>query len=228
MPKLALLNTQKTKIMVVDKGTERKEEFVLDGEKIEEVESVVYLGSLINIKLKGSNAQEISRRQQMGRGAVRNMVSIWKSGGISLGLKVRVIRATPIAIYGCESWAMASGDKKHVDAFEVWCYRRLLRVAWMERKTNKCVMEKIGSVLMLRMSMAERKVRFFGHIVRKNGMEKRLTQRKREGKRRRDRPASCSNDLVPEFKIIDQAGHGCCIRNDDRLGRMARNHQSRR
>ena len=88
-----------------------KEDFVLDGEKIEEVGSVVYLGSLINPK--GSSAQEISRRLAMGRGAVQNMVSTWKSRVMSVGLKVRFLRATafPIAIYGCESWAMTSGDK---------------------------------------------------------------------------------------------------------------------
>ena len=116
-----LLNTQKTKIMVLDKSRERKEDFVLDGENIEEVESFVYLGSLINIK--GSSAQEIRRRLAMGRGAVQNMVSIWKSRGMSLGLNVRFLRTTAfhIAIYGCESWAMTSGDKKRVDAFELWC-----------------------------------------------------------------------------------------------------------
>ena len=121
------------------------------------------------------------------------MVSIWKSRCMSLGLKLRFLRATafPIAIYGCESWTtMASGDKKRVDAFELWCYRRLLRVSWKERKTNKWVLKKIGSVLMLRKSMGERKMRLFGHIVRNNGMEKRLMQGKMEGKRRKGRPAT--------------------------------------
>ena len=120
MSKNLLLNTQKTKIMVVDKDRESKDDFVLDGEKIEEVESFVYLGSLINTK--GSSTQEIRSRLAMGRGAVQNRVSIWKSRGMSLGLKVRFLRATafPIAIYGCESWAMTSGDKKRVDAFEMW------------------------------------------------------------------------------------------------------------
>ena len=138
-----LLNTQKTNIMVVDKGREWKEDFVLDGEKIEEVESCVYLGSLINTK--GSIAQEIRRRLAMGRGAVQNTVSIGKSRGMSLGLKVRFLMATafPIAIYGCESWAMTSGDKKRVNAFEMWCYRRLLRVSWTERKTNKWVWRRL-------------------------------------------------------------------------------------
>ena len=104
----------------------------------------------------------------MGRGPVEHMVSIWKNRGMSLGLKVRFLRANsfPTAIYGCESWAMTSGDKKRADAFEMWCYRRLLMVSRVERKTNKWALEKIGSVLMLRKSMAERKMMFFGHIVR--------------------------------------------------------------
>ena len=131
----------------------------------------------------------------MGRGAVQNMAYMWKSRGMSLGLKVRFLRATalPIVIYliyGCESWAVTSGDKKLVDAFELWCYRRLLMGLWMERKTNKWVLEKLRYVLMLTKSMAERKMRLFGHIVRKNGMEKRLMQGKMEGKRRRGRPAT--------------------------------------
>ena len=128
---------------------------------------------------------------------------------MSLGLKVRFLnRATafPIAIYGCESWAMTSGDKKSVDAFEMWCYRRLLKVSWTERKTNKWVLEKIGSALMLRKSMSERKMRFFGHIVRKNGMEKRLMQGKMEGKRRRGRPATTSFQDLKEWTKLNIAG----------------------
>ena len=120
------------------------------------------------------------------------MVFIWKSRGMSLGLNLRFLRVTafPVAIYGCESWTMISGDKKRVDALELWCYRRLIRVSWKERKTNKWVLEKIGSVLTLIKSMAERKMRFFGHIVRNNGMNNRLMQGKMEGKRRRGRPAT--------------------------------------
>ena len=119
---------------------------------------------------------------------------------MSLGLKLSEIRSTafPIAIYGCESWAMTSGDKTRVDAFEMWCYRRLLSVSWMERKTNKWVLEKIGSVLMLRKSMSERNIRFFDHMVRKNGMEKRLMQWKMEGKRRR------ADQQLPGFERMDQ------------------------
>ena len=144
----------------------------------------------------------------MGRGAVQNMVSEWKSRGMSLGLKVRLLRATafPISIHDCESWAMTSGDKKRVDAFELWCYPRLLRVSWTERKTNNWVVEKIGSVLMLRKSMSERKMRFFGDSVRKNGMEKRLMQGKMEGKRRRGTPATTWFQDLKEWTKLDIAG----------------------
>ena len=87
----------------------------------------------------------------------------------------------------------------------VWCYQRLLRVSWVERKTNKWVLEKIGSVLMLRKSMAERKMRFFGHIVRKNGMEKRLMQGKVEGKRRRGRPTTAWFQDLKEWTKLNIA-----------------------
>ena len=102
-----LHNTQKTNIVVVDKGRERKEVFIRYGNIIEEVKSFVYLGSLINIK--GSSAQEIRRRLAMGRGAVQNMVSIWKSRGMSSGLNVRrVLILSNCGVIedcsGCHGW----------------------------------------------------------------------------------------------------------------------------
>ena len=141
---------------------------------------------------------------------------------MSLGLKVRFLRATafPIATYGCESWAMTSGDKKRVDAFEMWCYRRLIRVSWTERKTNKWVLEKIGSVLMLRKSMSERKMR--PHRPEERHGEK-TDARKDE---RQAEKGQTSNDLVPGFERMDQAGHCWCITTGDRSGKMAKNHQS--
>ena len=160
----------------------------------------------------------------MDRGAVQNMVSIWKSRGMSLGLKMRFLRATafPIAIYGCESWAMTSGDKKRVDAFEMWCYRRLLRVSWTERKTNKWVLEKIGSVLMLRKSMSEEDEVLWQHRLEERYGEK--TDARKDG--RQAEKGQTSNDLVPGFERVDQAGHCWCITTGDRSGKMAKNHQS--
>ena len=184
-----LLNTKKTKVMVVDKNRKEGDDFIVDGEKIEEVESFIYLGSVINIK--GSSTQETRRRLAIARGTVQKMVTVWKSRGMSLGLKKRLLQATAfsIATYGCESWAMTMADKKRVDAFEQWCYRRLLRVSWTEKRTNEWVLNRIGSGLILRKGMTKRKLRLFGHIMRKEGLEQRLAQGVIEGRRRRGRPA---------------------------------------
>ena len=160
---------------------------------------------------------------------MQNKASIWKSRGMSFGLKARLLRATafPIAIYGCESCSMTSGDKKHVDAFEMWCYRRMFRVSWMERKTNKWVLEKIGSVLMLRKSMSERKMRFFGHIDRKNGIEKRLMQGKMEGKRRRGRPATTWFQDLKEWTKLDIAGASQLATDRERWQKSSKSQQRR-
>ena len=118
---------------------------------------------------------------------------------------------------------MTSCDNKRVDAFELWCYRILLRVSWTERKTNKWVLEKIGSVVMLRKSMSESKMKFFGHIVRKNGMDYgEKTDARKDG--RQAEKGQTSNDLVPGFERMDQAGHCWCITTGDQSGNMAKNH----
>ena len=130
-----LLNSQKTKVLVMDLERRNREEFILDGELIEQVDEFVYLGSLLSNK--GTCVQEIKRRLAMGRSATQKMVKIWKSTGVSTKVKVRLLRATcamvfPIATYGSESWAMNAREKKRVDAFEMWCYRRILRISWRD------------------------------------------------------------------------------------------------
>ena len=101
---------------------------------------------------KGNSALEIRRRLAMAREAVSKMGNIWRSRRVSLNLKLRVLWATayPIGIYGSESWTMQKADERRVDDFEMWCYRRVLRIPWTERKTNAWVLDKIGNKLMLR------------------------------------------------------------------------------
>ena len=126
----------------------------------------------------------------MARTTTQSMSKIWKSRGLSIGLKVRLLRATvfSIATYGCESWAMTKNDKKRVDAFEVWCYRRLLRISWTDKKTNIWVLNKIGTDLTIRKTILERKLGYFGHIVRRDGgTEKQILQGMVEGRRERGR-----------------------------------------
>ena len=149
-------------IMVVAKGRERKEDFGLDGEKIKKVERFVYLGSLSNIKGNGTRNPEAAG-DGLGSSVEHGVDMEEQRYEFGTQIEVHLIRATafPIAIYGCQSWTMTSGDKKRVGAFELWCYRRLRRVSWMESRANKWMLEKIGSVLTLRKSMSEKKVRFF-------------------------------------------------------------------
>ena len=125
-----LLNTRKTKIMVVDKNRTDDHKFILNGEELEEVNSFVYLASLINTEV--SCMPEVNRRLCMARSTIENMTTICKS------LKLRIARATAFAVatYGCESWANSKKVTKKIEAFEMWTYRRLLRVSWRQHKTN--------------------------------------------------------------------------------------------
>ena len=134
-----LLNTKKTKIMVTDKQSSG-EDFLLDGQVIEDVSEFGYVGSLINTKSDGTT--ETKRR-------------------------LAIATVFSIATDGCESWALTKNDNKRIEAFELWCYRRLFRVSWKDKRTNKWVLEKIGSPIILRDTIRKRKLIYFGHIMRR-------------------------------------------------------------
>ena len=159
-----LLNTKKIKIMVVDRDNNNTD-FTIAGNKIEVVNQFEYLGSIINNK--GESTTEIRRRLAMARSTVQSMSHIWKSRGLSLSLKVRLLHATSfsIATYGSESWAMTKNDRKRVDAFEMWCYWRLLHVSWKDKKTNVWVLDKIGTDLTIRRGIMERKLSILGTLL---------------------------------------------------------------
>ena len=194
-----LLNTKKTKIMVIDRDS-TDDDFVLDGQKIDVVDDFEYLGSLINIKSDSTN--EIRRRLAIARRTTQNMIMIWKSRGLTIDLKVRLLRATVFAIatYGCESWAPTKNDCKRIDAVEKWCFRRLLRVSWQDRRTNEWVLNRIGTSLTLRDNIRTRKLRYFGHIMRKEeSVEKQIIQGAVEGRRGRGRPTTAWTGNIKEM-----------------------------
>ena len=113
-------------------------------------------------------------------------------------LKVRLLRSTAFAIasYGSESWTMKLADKKRIDSFEMWCYRRILRISWTERKTNTWVLEKLRAKKSLRADIITRKLSYFGHITRHQCLQKNIMQGMVEGKRKRGRPpASWLDDI---------------------------------
>ena len=190
------LNTKKAKIMVVNNTQNGDDDvFSLDGDAIDQVESFEFLGSIINNK--GDCSQEIKRRLAIARSTVQSMTKLWKSR-LPASLKVRLLRSTAFAIasYGSESWTMKLADKKRIDSFEMWCYRRILRISWTERKTNTWVLEKLRAKKSLRADIITRKLSYFGHITRHQCLQKTIMQGMVEGKRKRGRPpASWLDDI---------------------------------
>jgi len=194
-----LLNTKKTKIMVVDEARQdHGESFVMEGSVIEEVQSFEFLGSIINNI--GDCSQEIRRRLAIARNVVQNMNKIWKSR-LPTRLKVRLVKSTAFAVasYGAESWTMKKRESRMIDAFELWCYRRVLRVSWTEKRSNEWILEKVGEKKTLRADIISRKLTYFGHIIRHPCLEKTILQGMLEGKRKRGRPRASWLDDIKKY-----------------------------
>ena len=133
---------------------------------------------------------EIIRCLLLGRKAVTNLDSILKSRDVTLPTKVRVVKLMvfPVVLYGCESWAIKKAECQRIDAFELWCWRRLLRVPWTARRLNQSILKEINPEYSLEGQMLKVKLQCFGHLMwRVNSLEKTLTLGKIEGRRRRGR-----------------------------------------
>ena len=134
------LNIQKMKIMASGPVTS----WEIDGETVERVSDFILLGS--QITADGDCSHEIKRYLLLGRKVMTNLDSILKSRDITLPTKVRLVKATvfPVVMYGCESWTVKKAEPRRIDAFELWCWRRLLRVPWTARKSNQSILKEIS------------------------------------------------------------------------------------
>ena len=134
------LNIQKTKIMASGPITS----WQIDGETMETVKNFIFLGS--KIPADGDCNHEIKRHLLLGRKAMTNLDSILKSRDITLLTKVCLIKAMvfPVVMYGCESWTVKKAECQRIDAFELWCWRRLLRIPWTARRSNQSILKKIS------------------------------------------------------------------------------------
>ena len=178
------LNIQKTKIMASSPITS----WQIDGETVETVTDFIFLGS--KITEDGDWSHEIKRRLLLGRKVMTNLDSILKSRDITLPTKVHLIKAVvfPVVMYGCESWTIKKTEHWGIDAFEQWCWRRLLRVSWTARRSNQSILKEISPEYSLEGLMLELKLWYFGHLMRRtDSLGKTLMLRKTEGKRRDDR-----------------------------------------
>ena len=137
----------------------------INGETVETVASFIFLGS--RITADGDCSHEIKRRLLLGRKVMTNLDSILKSRDITLPTKVHLVTATVflVVMYGCESWTIKKAEHKRIDAFEVWCWRRLLRVPWTARRSNQSILKEISPGYSLEGLMLNLKLQYFGHLI---------------------------------------------------------------
>ena len=157
------LNTQETKIVASDPITS----WQIDGETMETVRDFIFLGSKITAESDCSH--EIKRRLLLGRKFVINLDSILKSRDVTLPTKVHLIKAMvfPVDMYGCERWTIKKAEHRRIDAFELWCWRRLLRVPWTARRSNQSILKEISPGCSLEGLMLKLKLQYFGHLMQK-------------------------------------------------------------
>ena len=157
------LNIQKTKIRASGPITS----WQIDGETMETVADFIFLGS--KITADGDCSHEIKRRLFLGRKVMTNLDSIFKSRDITLPTKVRLVKAMvfPVVMYGCESWTVKRAECRRIDAFELWCWRRPLRVPWTARRSNQSVLREISPGCSLEGMMLKLKLQYFGHLMRR-------------------------------------------------------------
>ena len=174
------LNIQKTKIMTSGPITS----WQIDGKTVETLADFIFLGP--KITADGDCSHEIKRRLLLGRKVMTNLDSILKSRDITLPTKVRLVKAMvfPVVKYGCESWTIKKAEGRRIDAFEQWCWRRLLRVSWTARRSIQSILKEISPGCSLEGMMLKLKLQYFGHVMRKaNSLEKTLMLGKTEGRR---------------------------------------------
>ena len=146
----------------------------------------IFLGS--KITADGNCSHEIKRHLLLGRTVMTNLESILKSRDITLPTKVRLVKdmVFPVVMYGCESWTIKKTECQRIDAFELWCWRRLLRVPWTARRSNQSILKEICPGCSLEGVMLKLKLQYFGHLMqRADSFEKTLMIAKIEGNRRR-------------------------------------------
>ena len=158
----------------------------IDGETVETVSDFIFWGS--KITADGDCSHEIKKCLLLGRKVMTNLDSILKSRDITLPTKVRLVKAVvfPVVMYGCESWTMKRAERWRIDAFELWCWRRLLRVPWTARRSSQSILKQISPGCSLEGLMLKLKLQYFGHLTwRADSLEKTLMLWEIAGRRKK-------------------------------------------
>ena len=158
----------------------------IDRETVEIVSDFIFGGS--KITADGDCSHEINRHLLLGRKVMTNLDSIFKSRDITLPTKVRLVKAVvfPVVMYGCESWTVKKAERQRIDAFEPWCWRKLLRVPCTARRSNQSILKEVSPGISLEGMMLKLKLQYFGYLMqRANSLGKTLMLGKIEGGSRR-------------------------------------------
>ena len=153
--------------------TDNITEFKIDDEHIEIVESFIFLGS--QITRNGGSDSEIRRRKGLARKTMKKLTHMIKNNDLTLNTKIRLVNTLifSVFLYGCESWTIRKKERKNIDALEFWCWRKLLKISWMDKITNANVLAQIQPVISLEGKVNKQKLSYFGHIMRsKDSLEK--------------------------------------------------------
>ena len=155
------LNVQKMKIMASGPITS----WEIDGETVETVSDFIFWSS--KITADGDCSHELKRCLLLGRKVMTNLDGIFKSRDITLPRKVHLVKAIffPVVMYGCESWTVKKAECQRIDAFELWCWRRLLRVHWTARRSNQSILKEISPGCSLEGTMLKLKLQYYGHLM---------------------------------------------------------------
>ena len=155
------LNIQKMKTMASGPITS----WQINGETMKTVRDFIFLGSKITVD--GDCSHEIKKHFLLGRKAMTNLDNVLKSRDITLPTKVYLVKAMvfPVVTYGCESWTTKKAEHQRIDAFELWCWRRLLRVPWTARRSNQSILKEVNPEYSLEGLMLKLKLQYFGHLM---------------------------------------------------------------
>ena len=210
------INKNKTKLMIIDRAgsLQRSDEL----RELEQVHSFVYLGSLVSDT--GSCKQEICRRIQIAKQAMTRLDKIWRDRGISRPTKVRLVKTLVFSIflYGAETWTVKSYECNRIDAFEMWCWRKLLRIPWTAHRTNASIRSELRITTRLSGVCLKRVLGFFGHIVRRepDNLERAILLGGVEGRRGRGRIPTRWTDQVKD--ALGETVYNAATRAMDREG----------